>query len=302
MDWQTYETTVRNIYETLGKNSGVSIECYGNKCKRLGKSDVPHQIDVLTSHSDGIHTYLTAIECKYWNVKVNKDIVMKLKEILADCNFDKGVIVSKIGFTPDAISYAKFSNIALVELREHNLYNLSGKVTKIFSTPEITQAKLYSINLLIEKKHEDGYKSIYPEPDSMNCYIEQPDGVINNIDEIIRKFSNTKVLKEDLFKIVEETTNFPSGSFFQSKISKNPVSIIGLTCKGYVVKHTRLDFDYIENKVWLIMKSIFEKKDYAISENGDVTTIIEPSIELTVGETIIVEYKAIERHCLNKEF
>jgi len=81
MDWQNYETTVRNIYETLGKNYGVSIECYGKNCKRTGKSGIEHQIDVLSSHSDGVHTYFTAVECKYWNKKVNKDIAMKLNDI-----------------------------------------------------------------------------------------------------------------------------------------------------------------------------------------------------------------------------
>ena len=35
------------IYETLGKESGVKIEGYGNNCKVKGKSGVNHQIDVL---------------------------------------------------------------------------------------------------------------------------------------------------------------------------------------------------------------------------------------------------------------
>jgi hypothetical protein len=48
MDWQTYEETVRNIYETLGENYGVYIEGFGNNCKRIGKSGVQHQIDVLS--------------------------------------------------------------------------------------------------------------------------------------------------------------------------------------------------------------------------------------------------------------
>lgn len=65
MNWKTYEETVKNIYQVLGASNGVKIECYGNSCKCTGKSGIKHQIDVLTSHTEGIHEYKTYIECKY---------------------------------------------------------------------------------------------------------------------------------------------------------------------------------------------------------------------------------------------
>jgi hypothetical protein len=61
MDWETYEQVTRAIYQALGEENGVQILGYGKDCKILGKSRVQHQIDVLTSHSDGLHTYKTAI-------------------------------------------------------------------------------------------------------------------------------------------------------------------------------------------------------------------------------------------------
>lgn len=118
LDWKTYESITRYIYETLGKQTGVKTIDYGNTCRVTGKSGITHQIDVLTEHSDGIHSYKTAIECKYWNKKVNKDIVMKLSETIEDARINKGVIVSKNGFTKDGLEYAKYRNIGLVELRE----------------------------------------------------------------------------------------------------------------------------------------------------------------------------------------
>ncbi len=69
LDWKKYESITKYIYETLGNESGVAIEGYGNNCKVEGKSGDNHQIDVLTKHSDGIHNYRTAIECKYWKKK-----------------------------------------------------------------------------------------------------------------------------------------------------------------------------------------------------------------------------------------
>ena len=47
LDWKTYESITKYIYETLGEKSGVKIKGYGNRCKVPGKSGVIHQIDVL---------------------------------------------------------------------------------------------------------------------------------------------------------------------------------------------------------------------------------------------------------------
>lgn len=157
LDWKKYESITKYIYETLGKESGVEIECYGNNCKVKGKSEVNHQIDVLTIHSDGIHTYRTAIECKYWNDKINKDIVMKVAEIIEDSAINKGVIVSKNGFTPDGISYAKYKNIGLVELREMEEKDWEGR-PRIFDfkswilRPEILEIVIDSIDKKDENK------------------------------------------------------------------------------------------------------------------------------------------------------
>ncbi|MDZ7969899.1 MAG: restriction endonuclease [Nostoc sp. DedSLP03] len=131
MDWKTYEETVKSIYEVLGKKQEVKIVCYGNSCKCTGKSGVSHQVDVITSHDGGIHTYKTAIECKYWNEKIDKDKVMKLIEIRDDCNFDKAIIVSKLGFTEDGAKYAEYHNIGLVELREPLDQDLKNRLTRI---------------------------------------------------------------------------------------------------------------------------------------------------------------------------
>jgi Restriction endonuclease len=131
MNWQSYEEITKDIYAVLGKGTGVKIECYGNSCKVTGKSGVEHQVDVLTSHSDGIHCYKTAIECKYWKDRINKDIVMKAEAIKNDCNLDKAVIVSQMGFTSDGLSYAEHVGIDLVELREPLDKDWEGRIKTI---------------------------------------------------------------------------------------------------------------------------------------------------------------------------
>lgn len=66
LDWEVYEEVTKYIYQTLGEKAGVKILGRGKDCKVSGKSKVEHQIDVLTSHTDGIHTYRTAIVYKSW--------------------------------------------------------------------------------------------------------------------------------------------------------------------------------------------------------------------------------------------
>src|ERR1700741_4596933 len=93
LDWKTYESITKYIYESLGSKAGVKVLGHGSNCKVLGKSGVDHQIDILTSHSDGIHSYRTAIECKYWKEKISKETEMKLSNFIEDTGIEKGVIV-----------------------------------------------------------------------------------------------------------------------------------------------------------------------------------------------------------------
>ena len=151
MEWKDYEEVTKHIYETLGKNNGVEIECFGNKCSVKGKSEVNHQIDVLTKHSDGIHTYKTAIECKYWDKNINKDIIMKVAEIVEDTGLNKGIIVSKLGFTPDAIKFAKYRNIGLVELRELTEKDWEGRLKTIVVNINMLLPELTGLDLIVSE-------------------------------------------------------------------------------------------------------------------------------------------------------
>lgn len=89
MNWQSYEELIKDVYQELGKVNGVRIECWGPSCKVRGKSGVDNQIDVLTSHSDGLHEYKTAIECKYWNKKISTANIRNVSKTIEDTNVDR---------------------------------------------------------------------------------------------------------------------------------------------------------------------------------------------------------------------
>jgi hypothetical protein len=262
LDWKKYESITKYIYETLGKESGVKIEGYGNNCKVKGKSGVNHQIDVLTNHSDGIHNYKTAIECKYWKDKINKDIVMKVSEIIEDAGINKGVIVSKSGFTPDGISFAKYKNIGLVELREIEEKDWEGRgrifdIKTWINRPEILGTVIDAID-----KTELDREVI--ELDRVK--VELLDGnkipFINYITTFKKELHNvefwqvfTKGYRLDGAYLINEKTN-------------SKIKIKGIIFTGVLTKlNSNLKFHPVD-QIWLIMKSLFEEITFTISEKG----------------------------------
>ena len=274
LDWKTYESITRYIYETLGKQIGVKVIGHGNTYRVSGKSGITHQIDVLTEHSDGIHSYKTAIECKYWNKKVNKDIVMKLSEIIEDTNINKGVIVSKNGFTGDGLEYAKYRNIGLVELRELNTKDLQNtskemdiatfeiNIKALVKRPVILKIDIGD-NLEIPITHEFGFYNF-----SIIGENEKSVPLINYINEFRMEVSRQNKINEKITKRFENTR----GILFNHQ-TKETTKINGITVTARLTKidaSKKMQLTLVD-KVWLIMKSIFDERTFIFSENGFIT-------------------------------
>lgn len=271
LDWKKYEEITKYIYETLGKQSGVTIKGYGSTCKVQGKSGLSHQIDVITSHTDGSNTYETAIECKCWKEKVNKDVVMKLAQILEDTGISKGIIVSKSGFTRDGIQYAKHKNIGIVHLREYEEKDLQGNShqidiatldlnIKIHRTrPEITSIAI-GANRKIEIKQEFDYfpyiimlesGNLIPFYDYVNDFRKEINRINDKTKPFIKKYKITgsKLINNQTGENLDLDEILFTGQITESDDNRN-------------LKYTIVD------KVWLLMKSIFEERTFTFSENG----------------------------------
>ncbi|MDP2161852.1 MAG: restriction endonuclease, partial [Flavobacterium sp.] len=251
--------------------SGVTIKGYGSTCKVKGKSGASHQIDVITSHTEGSKTYETAIECKYRKEKVNKDVVMKLVAILEDTGIIKGIIVSKSGFTRDGIRFAKHKNIGIVHLKEYEekdfqdsnrkidigTLNLNIKIHR--TRPEITNIDIGD-NRKIEIKHEFDYFDfmiILKNGNQVAFY----DYVNDFRKEINRTNDKTKSLTGK-YKI--------PGSKLLNRQTAEKVDLDEILFTGHLTEsdHDR-NLNYtIVDKVWLLMKSIFEERTFSFSESG----------------------------------
>lgn len=268
IDWKTYEFITKYIYETLGQKYYINIEGYGHTCKIKGKSGVEHQIDVLTSETDNTGTYRTAIECKYWNKKVTKETVMKLLAIINDTDIERGIIVSKSGYTPDAQQFAKHCNILIVHLREtgeednelqkeFHFFDLRVNIKMNIKSPEV-------INIIA--KDLDNNLIEIDENYQYHILIEQANGKRTRLFDEIMVFKEY-INKQKPFKTVTKTYEYENSNLrFQDSIQK----IKSITYTGLLTvqdKSQNSTFSIVDN-VWLIMKKIFEEQTFIISESG----------------------------------
>lgn len=223
------------------------------------------------AHSDGIHTYETAIECKYWKDKVNKDIVMKVSSIIEDAGISKGVIVTKSGFTKDGLEYAKFKNIGLVELRESTDKDHESTPKEIeIATLQInlnitaTSPKLLQINLRHNRNID-----VQDELDLFNYYIDLKDGKRIPFYDYATDFrlyiANQKEMDIEMTKSYKlpESHHFRRG--IPESIPFDEFTITGKLTQNDYSKNLELS---IVEKVWLHIKSIFDERIFSFSENG----------------------------------
>lgn len=268
LDWKLYEDITKFIYETLGKKYNVHIEGYGRNCKITGASGVTHQIDVLTSESDGINNYKTAIECKYLKKKVDKDIVMKLLSIINDTDIQRGIIVSKSGFTPDAKKFAEHYNIKIVQLRE-----ISEKDQNIKKEIELGDIDLYIHTILKRpiitkivartKEHND---IILCEQDQYHILIENKNGNQMKLFDAIMIFKKF-LHNQSPFEMISKIDEYPN---YRLHILGESYEITKIVFTGLLTvqdKHHLTMFSLI-NHVWLIMQQIFENQTFVISDYG----------------------------------
>ena len=250
MDWESYEDMVRYIYEQLGRLDSVKILCSGSDCKVMGKSGVNHQIDVLTSHRAGPHSYKTAIECKYWKDKVQKDTITKLSEILEDAKIEKGILVSKSGFTQDAVKFAEYKNISLVELREPTDADWKGRVRDIVININVLIPNVYEYEFIPEvSAGSENRKSQQIDALSSDIFIHSPSGKYESIHEITnREISYKQISKEEEKKEESHYVEFPEGSMLSVPHNPDriPIKAIRFKSTTTIVEEKKEESHYVE--------------------------------------------------------
>lgn len=269
MDWKSYEEVVKYIYEQLGKSSGVKVLGYGASCKIKGKSGVSHQLDVLTEHDCGIHSYKTAIECKYWKEKVQKDTVAKLAEILEDGHIEKGVVVSKSGFTDDAVSFAKYKNISLIELREPTDADWEGRIKNIEINLQMELPPRIEDFQLTQKfigLPSGGEVQLSVTSDCV--YVVFPDSKKLSLAEIIA--DHVKQIDWQNLELIPCEIKFPDGSHlvFDGLITPRFIEAAKFNARKVVIEQ-KISVRG-EDHIAMIMNCLFEDRSFVIEKNGQI--------------------------------
>lgn len=269
INWQEYEAITKYIYESLGAQYGVKAIGYGRDNKITGESGVKHQIDVLTEQFNGEDRFLTAIECKHIKQKVNKDIVMKLSEIMQDSDIDQGIIVCKSGFTRDTVTYAEHKGIKLVKLWEVDENDLDYNkeieigILNIHSNVIRTRPNITSINF--------GNRTIHFDPAVGAVYYSKLHDASGNeypLKPLLFAFGDKLKIQGIPLKNTTVDYTINDNLFLKEGIEQIAVDKISIT--GFLTlddMSTEKSFR-LTDQVWMIMEQLFEKTKLSLSKSG----------------------------------
>lgn len=277
-DWESYEELVKDIYAALGRADGVTIECWGRKCKVLTAGGVPRQVDVLTRHSGGSRAYRTAISCKWWSTRVDVAHVSDFAMTVQDARLDKGIVVSKMGFTSPAQELAQAKGIGLVVLRKPLDADWEGSITRIYGEITYEAAPAYRYDLRLTKKSDDSEQrahqvritAVLPSPHS--CIITEPDGRGMTLGERVdeecpQPDDGTQLLLEfpvgTRLNFLDDPNHPADGAFINSanvqiRVPEPVTSIVEVN---------------VEDRIYMIMESLFDGTRYNITDDGQIIEV-----------------------------
>ena len=276
VSWQDYEELVKDIYQALGQANSVTIECWGRSCKVEGPPGSFHQIDVLTRHSVGLRQYRTAISCKNWNKKVGIPIVREFVSIVQDAGLNKGVIVSKMGFTNPAKTYAKSKNIGLVELRKPVDKDWDGYIREIHITIMADPPQKYcDVQFRLKApKSGPGEQAFQGVPLKLSlqwndAFVEVPGHEAETLQ---------KLVDEELSKHPDQEEydiQFPEGSILSiPAYPDHPAHGYSIKGVNFKVKHSPpLVEKFVvsaDDYIYMIMESLFDGRRFTITKDGEI--------------------------------
>lgn len=267
LDWKEYEAVTKYIYEMLGAQYGIkAIRGY----RVQGSSGVKHEVDVLTEQFDGKRIHRTAIECKFIKKKITKEVVMKLRSVMEEAEIDSGIIVCKLGFTKDTMTYAEHKGIRLVELREAVADDLNGEhlinlgvlnihIPAIMTSPVITMIDFGGTVLTDEREimamHYATMRDLAGREVPFRDYT--------------KAFSNELHDQERLLKNITKSFT-PLQGKLTWKYRDNELAIEKITFTGFL-KETDVSSSssfQLVDQVWMIMKELFDKKAFKLTKSG----------------------------------
>lgn len=264
MEDKEYEATTAALYQALGEGSGITIEGFGASCRVQGTSGSWYQIDVLAKQSNGLQTVRTAIECKYWKKRVTRNVVSNLITLLEDTNIEKGVVVSKEGFTSGSIALAKQRNISLVEMREPGDADWAGKIKTIHIMLHMTSPEFYDFEFVQPPQHAG--ERVQFTVSGQDLEIKEPTKEPKTLDQIANGAASSATSPGQGVEV-----RFPVGTTMQVAGFDKQAMIEAIRFK---VRHHVHEEEIVidgDQAIRLIVKEVFEDRQFHIGHDGQIT-------------------------------
>ena len=196
---------------------------------------------------------------------------MKVLGIISDTRIDKGIIVSKSGFTKDATDFAHEYNIGLVELREIQEKDFHENPKEI----HIGDLQL-NIGVLITRPQilkidigNDQSIEIRDEWDYSNYVVILENQTEISLIKYVNEFRNEINIQNKKAEKITKHYEIPNAILFNRNTTTS-LEINGITFTGQLIEidvSKNQSFKLVD-QVWLIMKSIFEERVFTFSESG----------------------------------
>ena len=271
-----YEQLTQQIFDQLVNQDEVdTVELKRDVCLQ-GKTTT-HRIDVYWEFDRGGIRYVTIVQAKDWNQRVDQGHLLQFQAVLDDLPFQAtGIFVTRTGYQKGARNYAKGNGILLYELREPTEADWVGKVKTIVIELELFCRKSSDINFVHDKEWaaEERHRRGISEDETLELriagctdetFIYDEDGQeITTVKDIINSF----VLPSEEISPIKKKHPFAQPAFIHTGIERFPKlklkALEATISVSKVIEEIRLNGEDI---VGFTLKNTFEGSQHTFDKN-----------------------------------
>jgi hypothetical protein len=153
---------------------------------------------------------------------------------------------------------------------------------------ELTEGKIHKIEYFLDESERSSVAMFNPEgKDWKTFHLDKPDGTNPILKDVMLPFEQKLKDGDERYDMQESVINFEPGTTINIPGIQKNFLINGIVTTGYRLAYTQLDQHYFQGKTWLLMKLLFEEKQFVYTMDGQVEPLA-PSvpIQLVVGQTV----------------
>ncbi|WP_298921101.1 restriction endonuclease [uncultured Nostoc sp.] len=270
MNSTEYELFVRDIQQILLKAQALKSIRVDHNIKLKGVSGQEHQIDVYWEYRIAGVTHRVALECKLHKTRVDIGIVRDFWGVLDDVSGLRGVIISPVGFTSGAKTYATSKGIGLKVLREAKDTDYKERLRAI----HINLTARLPLNPRLQMNLDESWLASNLTPQRQ---------------ELIRRIESTSVIETQ--GVIIEDRDSGETIILSKLLAYLPVLDLENISGTHTWKKTFINGYWVEQSSQLELKLSSVKVDYEVGEatdqividGGDIAnTLVQDALEGTL--------------------